>query len=48
VIWVGLRWAGSETHVGGMNGIAPTGKAVCVDAISIHRMQDRKIAGTGH
>ena len=33
------RWTGSGTHVGDMNGIAPTGKKVEVDAISIHRVQ---------
>jgi len=40
------RWTGSGTHVGDMNGIAPTGKKVEVDAISIHRVQDGKIAET--
>jgi predicted ester cyclase len=29
-----------------INGHAPTGNAVRVDAISIHRMKDRKIAET--
>jgi predicted ester cyclase len=28
------------------HGIAPTGNSLRVDAISIHRMQDRKIAET--
>ena len=40
------RWTGSGTHVGEVNGIPPTGKAVSVDAISIHRMADGKIAET--
>jgi len=40
------RWTGSGTHVGDMNGIAPTGNKVKVDAISIHRVQDGKIAET--
>jgi steroid delta-isomerase-like uncharacterized protein len=39
-----VRWVGSGTHVGEVNGIPPTGKAVRVDAISIHRMADGKIA----
>jgi len=41
-----VRWTGTGTHVGEINGIAPTGNAIRVDAISIHRMQDRKIAET--
>jgi steroid delta-isomerase-like uncharacterized protein len=40
------RWTGSGTHVGEVNGIPPTGKAISVDAISIHRMADGKIAET--
>jgi steroid delta-isomerase-like uncharacterized protein len=39
-----VRWTGSGTHVGEVNGIPPTGKSVQVDAISIFRMQDGKIA----
>ncbi len=39
-----VRWTGSGRHVGEINGVAPTGKAVRVDAISIHRMADDKIA----
>jgi steroid delta-isomerase-like uncharacterized protein len=39
-----VRWTGSGTHVGEVNGIPPTGKSVSVDAISIHRMQNGKIA----
>jgi steroid delta-isomerase-like uncharacterized protein len=41
-----VRWTGSGTHVGEVNGIPPTGKAISVDAISIHRMADGKIAET--
>ena len=40
------RWTGSGTHVGEVNGIAPTGKKIRVDAIAIHRMRDGKIAET--
>jgi steroid delta-isomerase-like uncharacterized protein len=39
-----VRWTGSGTHVGEVNGIPPTGKSVSVDAIAIHRLQDGKIA----
>ncbi len=41
-----VRWTGSGTHVGDVNGIAPTGKKISVDAISIHRMPAGKIAET--
>jgi steroid delta-isomerase-like uncharacterized protein len=41
-----VRWTGSGTHVGEINGIPATGKTVRVDAISIHRMGDGKIAET--
>jgi steroid delta-isomerase-like uncharacterized protein len=41
-----VRWTGTGTHVGELNGIPPTGKAVRVDAISIHRIADGKIAET--
>lgn len=41
-----VRWTGSGTHVGEVNGIAPTGNKVRVDAISIHRLRDGKIAET--
>ena len=41
-----VRWTGSGTHVGEVNGIPPTGKQIRVDAISIHRMDGGKIAET--
>jgi len=41
-----VRWTGMGKHVGIMNGIPPTGNDVSVDAISIHRMEDGKIAET--
>jgi steroid delta-isomerase-like uncharacterized protein len=43
---VTVRWTGSGTHVGEVNGIPPTGKKIRVDAISIHRVQGGKIAET--
>ncbi len=39
-----VRWTGSGTHVGEVNGIPPTNKPIRVDAISIHRMEGGKIA----
>ena len=39
-----VRWTGSGTHVGEVNGIPPTGKKISVDAITIHRMANGKIA----
>lgn len=41
-----VRWVGTGTHIGEVNGIAPTGKAVRVEAITIHRMREGKIAET--
>ena len=41
-----VRWTGSGTHVGEVNGIPPTGRPIRVDAISIHRMENGKIAET--
>ena len=43
---VTVRWTGSGTHVGEVNGIPPTGKKIAVDAISVHRIADGKIAET--
>jgi steroid delta-isomerase-like uncharacterized protein len=39
-----VRWTGSGTHVGEVNGIPPTGKDIQVDAISIHRTDSGRIA----
>ena len=39
-----VRWTGSGTHVGEVNGIPATGKKIRVDAITIHRMEGGKIA----
>jgi steroid delta-isomerase-like uncharacterized protein len=41
-----VRWTGSGRHVGDLNGVPPTGKPIRVDAITIHRMADGKIAET--
>jgi len=41
-----VRWTGSGTHVGEVNGIPPTGKKIAVEAITIHRMNGGKIAET--
>jgi steroid delta-isomerase-like uncharacterized protein len=41
-----VRWTGSGKHVGEVNGVPPTGKSIRVDAITIHRMGDGKIAET--
>ena len=41
-----VRWTGSGTHVGEINGIPATGRAVRVDAISVHRMAGGRIAET--
>jgi steroid delta-isomerase-like uncharacterized protein len=47
-----VRWTGFGTHVAEVNGIPATGKKIQVDAITIHRMADGKIAetweGVGH
>ena len=40
------RWTGTGTHVGEVSGLPPTGRSIRVDAISIHRMADGKIAET--
>ena len=42
-----VRWTGSGTHVGEVNGIPPTGRPVGpVECNVIHRMSDGKIAET--
>ena len=41
-----VRWTGSGTHIGEVNGIPATGKSIRVDAISIHRVTSGKIAET--
>jgi steroid delta-isomerase-like uncharacterized protein len=41
-----VRWTGSGTHVGEVNGIPPTGNKIRVDAISIHQLRDGKICET--
>ena len=38
------RWTGSGTHRGELMGIEPTGRPISVDAISIFRVTDGKIA----
>ncbi len=38
------RWTGTGTHRGELMGIPPTGKSIDVDAISIFRIADGKIA----
>jgi steroid delta-isomerase-like uncharacterized protein len=39
-----VRWTGSGTHVGEVNGIPATGKPIRVDAIAIHKVTDGKIS----
>ncbi|MEY2454366.1 MAG: hypothetical protein QOD92_3940 [Acidimicrobiaceae bacterium] len=41
-----VRWTGSGTHVGEVNGIPGTGKKIRVDAIAIHRVSGGKISET--
>ena len=41
-----VRWSGSGTHNGDVNGIPATGKKIRVDAIAIHRVAGGKIAET--
>jgi steroid delta-isomerase-like uncharacterized protein len=38
------RWTGTGTHVGELMGIEPTGRHISVDAISLFRIADGKIA----
>jgi steroid delta-isomerase-like uncharacterized protein len=41
---VTVRWTGSGRHTADVMGLPPTGKAVRVDAISVFRIADGKIA----
>jgi steroid delta-isomerase-like uncharacterized protein len=41
-----VRWTGTGKHTGEVNGIPPTGRSIRVDAITIHRLADGKIAET--
>jgi predicted SnoaL-like aldol condensation-catalyzing enzyme len=38
------RWIGTGTHSGELMGVAPTGKSLTVDAISIFRISEGKLA----
>lgn len=38
------RWTGSGTHVGELMGIPPTGQPISVEAISVFRIADGRIA----
>jgi steroid delta-isomerase-like uncharacterized protein len=38
------RWVGRGTHVGELMGLEPTGKPIAVEAISVFRIADGKIA----
>jgi steroid delta-isomerase-like uncharacterized protein len=39
-----VRWIGSGTHVGELNGIAPTGATISIEALAMFRIADGKIA----
>ena len=41
-----VRWTGTGTHIGEMNGLAPTGRPIEVSALTLHRIADGKIAET--
>jgi len=41
-----VRWTGTGTHNGTINGIPPTGRSVNVECIAIHRFEGDKIAET--
>jgi ketosteroid isomerase-like protein len=41
-----VRWTGSGRHTGELHGITATGRPIRVDALSIHRMADHRIAET--
>jgi steroid delta-isomerase-like uncharacterized protein len=38
------RWIGRGTHRGELMGLEPTGNTIAVEAISVHRIADGKIA----
>jgi steroid delta-isomerase-like uncharacterized protein len=38
------RWTGSGSHVGDLMGLAPTGRPISVEAISVFRIADGRIA----
>jgi predicted ester cyclase len=42
--YVFTRWIGRGTHVGEINGIAPTGNAIEVQALTTHRIAGGRIA----
>ena len=41
-----VRWTGTGTHLGEINGVPATGNRIRVDGITIHRISGRKIAET--
>jgi steroid delta-isomerase-like uncharacterized protein len=41
---VAVRWTGTGTHRGELMGLDPTGRPIAVDAISLFRIEDGKIA----
>ena len=41
-----VRWTGTGTHNGDLNGVPATGRPIRVDAITIHRMANDKIGET--
>jgi steroid delta-isomerase-like uncharacterized protein len=41
-----VRWIGTGTHRNELMGLAPTGKPIRVDALSVHRISGGKIAET--
>jgi steroid delta-isomerase-like uncharacterized protein len=43
---VAVRWTGTGTHSGEIGGIPATGNAIEVAALSVHRIEDGKIAET--
>jgi steroid delta-isomerase-like uncharacterized protein len=38
------RWTGTGTHIGELMGLAPTGRPIAVEAITIHRIANGQIA----